>query len=44
MDDEESCDVLEEASSARLSKQFALNNQNYVIWKNWNNLRVNENQ
>jgi hypothetical protein len=50
MDDEESCvsdDVLEEASAARyqmLSKRFALNNQNYVIRKNWNNLRVNENQ
>jgi hypothetical protein len=45
MDDEElyvSDEVLEEASAART--KFCLKNQNYVIRKNWKNLRVNENQ
>jgi hypothetical protein len=34
-----SYDVLEEASAARYLK-----NQNYVIRKNWKNLRVNKNE
>jgi hypothetical protein len=36
-------DVLEEASAHRGTK-CCLKNQNYVIRKNWKNLRVNENQ
>jgi hypothetical protein len=35
-------DVLEEASAARY--QVLAKNQNYVIRKNWKNLRMNENQ
>jgi hypothetical protein len=45
MDDEELYvpdDVLEEPSAA--TYQMCLKNQNYVIKKNWKNLRVNENQ
>jgi hypothetical protein len=45
MDDEEVYvpdDVLEEASAARY--QILSKNQNYIIGKNWKNLRVNENQ
>jgi hypothetical protein len=36
-----SYDVLEEESAARY---LSPKNQNYVIKKNWKNLRVNENQ
>jgi hypothetical protein len=45
MDDEELSvldDVLEEANAAR--SQCCLKNQNYVVRKNWKNLRVSENQ
>jgi hypothetical protein len=45
MDDEELYvldDVLEEANAAR--SQCCLKHQNYVIRKNWKNLRVNEYQ
>jgi hypothetical protein len=35
-------DVLEKASAARY--QVLTKNQNYVIRKNWKNLRMNENQ
>jgi hypothetical protein len=45
MDDEElfvADDVLEEASATRY--QMLSKKQNYVIRKNWKNLRENENQ